>query len=73
MNNADTKKAEPDTTESRLPRLADVGLRMAAVVFVLAGAMVGFSHPVAIILVAVGLVLLILEQSLKHWPCRAAH
>ena len=73
MRNASTKKADPSTAESRLTPLADVGLRIAAVVFILAGVVIGFSHPIAIVLVAVGLVLLIIEQSLKNWPRRPAH
>ena len=73
MRNASTKKADPSTAESRLTPLADVGLRIAAVVFMLAGAVIGFSHPIAIVLVAVGLVLLIIEQSLKNSPRRPAH
>ncbi len=73
VNRQGTKDGEPSATESRLPPLADVGLRMAAVALVLAGAIVGFSHVVAIVLVAVGLVLLVLEQSLKYWPRRPAH
>jgi ABC-2 type transport system permease protein len=73
MRNASTKKANLSTAESRLTPLADVGLRIASVVFILAGAVIGFSHPVAIVLVAVGLVVLIIEQSLKNWPRRPAH
>jgi hypothetical protein len=72
INNADTNQAKPSGGESRPIPLADLGLRMAAAVFVLAGAAIGFSHPLAIVLVAVGLLLLVLEQSLKHWPRRPA-
>jgi ABC-2 type transport system permease protein len=73
MNNATNKKAELAPGEPRLTPLADLGLRIAAVVLILAGAVIGFSHPIAIVLMAVGLVLLIIEQSLKNWPRRPAH
>ena len=73
MKETGPKTAELSTAEPRLTPLADLGLRIAGIVFVLAGAVIGFSHPVAIVLVAVGLLLLILEQSLKHWPRRPAH
>jgi hypothetical protein len=73
MNNATNKKAELAPGEPRLTPLADLGLRIAAVVLILAGAVIGFSNPIAIVLMAVGLVLLIIEQSLKNWPRRPAH
>ena len=73
MKSATNKKAELAPAESRLTPRADLGLRIAAVVLILAGAVIGFSHPIAIVLMAVGLVLLIIEQSLKTWPRRPAH
>jgi hypothetical protein len=61
---------KPDLGASRLrvSPLADLALRLLAVVLVIAGAAIGFGEPVAIALVAVGLLALVLEQSLKHWP-----
>ena len=73
MKNADTDKAALATDQSRLSPMADVALRMLAVVLVIAGAVIGFGKPIAIVLVAVGLLLLILEQALKHLPRRPAH
>jgi hypothetical protein len=46
---------------------------MVAVVLVILGAVIGFGKPIAIVLVAVGLLLIILEQTLKHFPRRPAH
>ena len=73
VRSASTNKAHPSTAASHLSPLADVGLRIASVVFIVAGAVIGFNHPIAIVLMAVGLVLLIVEQSLKNWPRRPAH
>jgi hypothetical protein len=58
---------------SRLSPLADLALRVLAVVLIIAGAAIGFGKPVAIVLVAVGLLLLLLEQSRKHWPRKPIH
>ena len=73
MKTADTDKAAPATDRPRLSPMADVALRMVAVVLVIAGAVIGFGKPIAIVLVAVGLLLLILDQTLKHLPRRPAH
>ncbi len=70
---ADTDKAAPATDRPRLSPMADVALRMVAVVLVIAGAVIGFGKPIAIVLVAVGLLILILDQTLKHLPRRPAH
>jgi ABC-2 type transport system permease protein len=69
----DAEKGAFGTERPRLSSGADLALRMAAVVLLLAGAAIGFGKPVSIALVAAGLVLLILEQTLKHLPRKPAH
>jgi ABC-2 type transport system permease protein len=59
--------------QSRLSPTADIALRLIAVVFVIAGAVVGFGKPIAIALVAAGLLLLIIDRTLKHLPRRPVH
>ena len=59
-----------------LPRLcprADVALRTIAVALVIAGALIGFGEPTSIALVAVGLLLIVVEHTLKHLPRRPVH
>jgi ABC-2 type transport system permease protein len=73
MKQTDTKKTELGNTQTRLTPLADVGLRMGAVVLLIAGVVIGFGRPIAIVLVAIGVLLLILHQSLKHLPRRPIH
>jgi hypothetical protein len=46
---------------------------MAAVALLLGGVVIGFGKPVSIALVAGGVLLLILEQTLKHLPRKPAH
>jgi hypothetical protein len=46
---------------------------LVAVALLLVGAAIGFGKPVSIALVAGGLLLLILEQTLKHLPRKPAH
>jgi ABC-2 type transport system permease protein len=71
INNARTDKTDPSHAgQPRLSPIADLALRIAGVALVLAGAMTGFGKPVAIALVAAGLLLITVEQSLKHWPRR---
>jgi ABC-2 type transport system permease protein len=67
------QRAEPDSAQPRLTPKVDLALRMVGVALVLAGALIGFGKPVAIALVAVGLVLIILDQTLKYWPRRPVH
>ena len=59
--------------QPRPSSFADVALRVLVVGFVIAGAIVGFGQPVGIALTAVGLLLLVLERTLKHLPRRPAH
>jgi hypothetical protein len=59
--------------QPRLSPTADRALRLIAVALVIAGALIGFGKPIAIALVAVGLLLLIIQQTLKHLPRRPAH
>ena len=59
--------------QPRLSPTADLALRLIAVALVIAGALIGFGKPIAIALVAVGLLLLIIQQTLKHLPRRPAH
>lgn len=73
METANTDKTAGDAGQGRLTAIADVALRAVAVVLVVAGAAIGFSKPVAVALVAVGLVLLIVEQALKHLPNKPVH
>lgn len=72
MKTAFTHDAKPTKPEARPARLADLALRMTAVALVLAGAVIGFGEPIAIVLVAIGLLLLIVQQSLKNWPRKPA-
>ena len=73
MKTASTHDAKPTKPEARPARLADLTLRITAVALVLAGAVIGFGEPIAIVLVAIGLLLLIVQQSLKNWPRKPAH
>ncbi len=73
MKEADTEKQGLGTGQGRLSPIADVAMRMVAVVLVIAGAVIGFGKPIAIVLVVAGLLLLILEQTFKHLPRRPAH
>ncbi len=70
---SDTDTADLSTARPRLSDAMDRALRMVAVVLVIGGAVLGFGKPIAIVLVAVGLLLIILEQTLKHLPRRPAH
>jgi ABC-2 type transport system permease protein len=56
------------TWRPELSSRTDIALRMLAVVLVIAGVVIGFGRPVAIVLVAVGLLILALEQTFKHRP-----
>jgi hypothetical protein len=73
MSKTDTNKADLAASEPRVSPLLDLALRMLAVVLVIAGAAIGLGKPAAIMLVAVGLLLLIVEQTLKHLPRRRPH
>ncbi|HET8978087.1 MAG TPA: ABC transporter permease [Solirubrobacteraceae bacterium] len=71
----ETGPRSPETGPGR-PRLspaADIALRATAVLLVIAGAAIGLHRPVAVVLVVIGLLLLIIEQVLKHLPRRPAH
>jgi ABC-2 type transport system permease protein len=67
MSQTGADKPDLRATQLRVSPLADLALRLLAVVLVIAGAAIGFGEPVAIALVAAGLLALVLEQSLKHW------
>lgn len=73
IKTAASKQEAPSRGQPRLSPTADVALRIAAVGLVIAGAVVGFGQQTAIALVAIGLLLLIIEQTLKHHPRRPAH
>jgi hypothetical protein len=73
LKTAASKQEGLSSGQPRLSPVTDVTLRTAAVVLVIAGAAVGFGQPIAIALVAVGLLLLIIDQTLKHLPRRPAH
>ncbi len=61
------------TGQPRLSPKADLALRLIAVTLVIAGAAIGFGKPISIALVAVGLLLLIIDQTLKHLPRPPVH
>ena len=73
ITTAGTKQQDARSGRPRLSPRADVVLRLIAVVFVIAGAVVGFGKPIAIALVAIGLLLLIIDRTLKHRPHRPVH
>ena len=70
---ADRDRAKLSTSRPRLSPTADAALRMLALALVIAGVAIGFDGALAIALVAVGLLLLVLERTLKHLPRRSAH
>jgi hypothetical protein len=59
--------------QPRLSPKADLALRLIAAVLWIAGVVVGLGKPIAIALVAVALLLLIIEQTLKRLPRRPVH
>ena len=63
MTHTDANTATDAASEPRLSPPMDLALRMLALVLVIA----------AIALVAVGLLLLVVEQTLKHLPRRRPH
>jgi ABC-2 type transport system permease protein len=65
-----SERAQAGVGRPRLSAVTDLALRLIGVALVLAGALIGFGKPIAVLLVAVGLVLIAIEQSLKHWPRR---
>ena len=73
MTKTDATRADDAAREPRLSPPMDLALRMLALVLVIAGAAIGLSKPAAIALVAVGLLLLVVEQTLKHLPRRRPH
>ena len=73
MTHTDVNTANDAASEPRLSPPMDLALRMLALVLVIAGAAIGLGNMAAIALVAVGLLLLIVEQTLKHIPRRRPH
>ncbi len=73
MKQTDTKAPAAKATDTRLATITDLVLRMGAIVLLIAGVIIGFSHPIAIVLAAIGVLLLVLDQSLKYWPRKPAH
>jgi hypothetical protein len=73
MTHTDANTATDAASEPRLSPPMDLALRMLALVLVIAGAAIGLGKPAAIALVAVGLLLLVVEQTLKHLPRRRPH
>jgi hypothetical protein len=65
---AETLSAGIDRRQPRLSRVADLALRAIAIVCLIGGAAIGFGHPLAIALIAAGLLLLILGQVLAGPP-----
>ena len=61
------------TGQPRLSHKADLALRLIAAVLWIAGVVIGLGKPIAIALLAIGLLLLIIERTLKHDPRRPAH
>jgi hypothetical protein len=70
MTNTDANAPDDTASEPRLSTLVDLALRMVALALVIAGAAIGLGKPAAIALIALGLLLLIVEQTLKHLPGR---
>jgi ABC-2 type transport system permease protein len=64
---------DPSNQLPRLSRTADVALRTTAVALLIAAALIGFGEPISIALLAIGLVVIIVMQTLKHLPGRYAH
>ena len=73
MTDTDANVADDAADEPRLSPPMDLALRMLALVLVIAGAAIGLGNTAAIALVAVGLLLLVVEQTLKHLPRRRPH
>ena len=73
ITDTDAITADDAASEPRLSPPMDLALRMLALVLVIAGAAIGLGNMAAIALVAVGLLLLIVEQTLKHIPRRRPH
>ncbi|MGZ4184475.1 MAG: ABC transporter permease [Solirubrobacteraceae bacterium] len=73
IQTAVSKQEGLSSGQPRLSSKTDVALRVIAVVLVVAGAAVGFGKPISIALVTVGLLLLIINQTLKHRPHRPVH
>ena len=73
MTHTDVNTANDAASEPRLSPPMDLALRMLALVLVIAGAAIGLGNSAAIALVAVGLLLLIVEQTLKHLLRRRPH
>jgi ABC-2 type transport system permease protein len=68
MSPADTMDAATGGQKPRLSPRVEPALRAAGVVMVLVGAAIGFTKPVAIVLVALGGLLIALYYGLKRWP-----
>ena len=73
MTHTDVNTANDAASEPRLSPPMDLALRMLALALVIAGAAIGLGNTAAIALVAVGLLLLVVEQTLKHLPRRRPH
>ena len=70
---ADTEEARTRDTEPRLKPATDLALRIAALALIFGGLIMGLDQPVAIVILALGWALLILEQGVKRWPHKPAH
>lgn len=68
-----TDQADLPTARPRLSSGADLVLRWGAVALLLGGVVIGFGRPLSIALVAAGVLLLILDQTLKHIPRKPVH
>ncbi len=64
----DTRTANPRQTDT-----TDRALRGAAIALLIASVLIGLSHIIAIALLALGLLLIALQQSRQHWPHKPAH
>ena len=73
MTDTDANTPDDAAGQPRLSPLVDLALRMLALALVIAGAAIGLGNTAAIALVAVGLLLLIVEQTLKHLLRRRPH
>ena len=69
----ETQDTDPGAGRPQLSPKADLALRIAAVALLVGGALIGFGHPVSIVLIVLGLLVLIADQTLKRRPHKPAH
>jgi ABC-2 type transport system permease protein len=73
MNKADTQSRPAGVPDTGRRDRFDLPVRVAAVVLLLGGVVSGLSHPVAIAMLALGLLLVVVLESRKRRPGRRSH